>query len=216
MLYEFTKLQLEKDEFYNLVFMNASCKWKKHLCEDNVLRQICTKPLHCVVKKVIEKSGLTGDNLRPTEIFEKIKEKAPGEGEPWFKRFARLSEEFDKSKMLPISIRNLRKCGKEQCNKASQFYIEDGCCRSLVYALKLELEERCEYEPVEAIHATSWALANRVLDFIPQWDFVPQKAAELVNEGKFPDDKTEASLVNEGKLPDNKKPTEFQIKTYKR
>ena len=194
MLYEFTKLQLKKDEFYNLVFMNAPDKWKADLCEDNVLRQICTKPLHHVVEKVIEKSGLTGGDQRSTEIFEKIKEEAPGEHGPWFASYAHLSKRFEKREMLPISIRNLSKHSKEQCNKASRFYIEDGCRRSLVYALKVKLREK-EYEPVEAIHATSWELTNGILGFIPE---------------------PAVSLVDEGKFPHNINPTEIQIKTYKR
>ena len=195
MLYEFTKLRLKRNEFYNLVFMNAPDKWEVDLCKGNFLLQICTKPLHYVVEEVIKKSGLTGDNRKSTEIFKKIKEAAPGEHGPWFASYAGLSEHFEKRKMLPISIRNLSKYSKETCNKASKFYIEDGCRRSLVYALKVKLGEISEYKPVEAIHATSWDLANGILGF------PPEPAVSLVNEGKFPDDKN---------------PTEIQIKTYKR
>ena len=68
MLYEFTKLRLEKDEFLNLVFMNAPPWWsdeyhreRRHRAPELTmgqvfLRGLCCKPLKEVVQAVKEKA----------------------------------------------------------------------------------------------------------------------------------------------------------------
>lgn len=203
MLYEFTELQLNKDEFDNLVFMNAPPWWDSeyhrnrghrdpHLTEDQVfLRGLCCKPLKNVVQAVIEKSGLKEENITSTAVFEQLGMKAKHkrgaeEPEPWFKSYADLSRCFNKDLMPPIWIRNLSYSpdGKdhrerEKCSDGT-YYIEDGNHRALIYALRLKLGEEKTYKPFEAMHATSWEVASGVLGHLPE------KADILEHKGVLP------------------------------
>ena len=126
-----------------------------HPCEagDRFLASLGFKPLQHVAQKVIERSGLDRQNLNPTKVFENIDIIARCDKEPWFKQHVRISQHFHKSLMTPIFIRNLTPGERKQPSQT--FYIEDGNHRALVYAVHIACGETT-YEPVEAIHATSW------------------------------------------------------------
>ena len=179
MLYEFTKLYLQKCEFENLVFMGPSRSWTEPPPEKDTkfLVSLGYQPLKEVVKKVIERSGLKGQNPTPTEVFESIDVIARGDTEPWFKTHARLSRCFNKGLMDKLWIRNLASHERASAQNGS-FYTEDGNHRALVYALYIELTEM-DYEPVEAIHATSWDIASGILGHSVQ------PASVLENDGKL-------------------------------
>ena len=173
-MYEFTKLQLTENEFNNLVFMGPPPWWineeaypprynkEEHPTlpvreGDKFLHNLGFKPLNRVVQKVIERSGLDGQNLNPTEVFENIGIIARYDPEPWFKKHACLSRHFRKDLMPPIWIRNITPYERNQCSSKT-FYVEDGNHRALVYAVRIACG--ATYEPVEAIHATSWEPAK--------------------------------------------------------
>ena len=198
MLYEFTKLYLEKCEFDNLVFMGPPGWWTNMNeyppCWDKekypelppgrdseFLVDLCYNPLKDVVNKVIDRSGLKECNPTPTQVFENIDVIARGEEDPWFKRHASLSQHFNKGLMDKLWIRNLAPHERE-CAQNGSFYTEDGNHRALVYALYIKLTEM-DYEPVEAIHATSWDIASGILGHLPQ------AASILENNGKLEDNK---------------------------
>ena len=67
------------------------------------------------------------------------------------------------------------------CALGGSFYVEDGNHRALVYAVILECAQgQVEYQPVKALHATSWDIADGILGH-------PCHAAkELEHSGKFP------------------------------
>ena len=193
-MYEFTKLQLTENEFNNLVFMGSPPWWineeeyppgyNQEKCpkqpvqeEHKFLHSLCLKPLKHVVQKVIERSGLDRHNLNPTEVFENVDIVARYDKEPWFKPHAHLSRHFRKDLMKPIWIRNLTRDERNQCS-AKTFYVEDGNHRALVYAIHIACGA-ATYEPVEAIHATSWEGASNTLGYSVQ------PAAVLENNGKF-------------------------------
>ena len=183
MSYEFTKLYLQKCEFDNLVFMGPPRSWTKPPPEKDTkfLVSLGYQPLKEVVKKVIERSGLKGQNPTPTEVFENIDVIARGDTEPWFKPHARLSRCFNKGLMDKLWIRNLVSNLNSKERKFAQngsFYTEDGNHRALAYALYIDLTEM-DYEPVEAIHATSWDIASGILGHSVQ----PARALE--NDGKL-------------------------------
>ena len=209
MLYEFTELQLDKEEFDNLVFMNAPPWWEEHYFpnypfeeEQKFLLSLCCQPLKEVVIKVMERAGIeknsltptvvkvgesSGQQLNSTTIFEKLLDISArdkggsSELEPWFKSHENLSRCFNKDLMPPIWIRNLsdHEYGERKKCPNGTFYIEDGNTRALIYALKVALE-KVEYTPFPAIHATSWGIAAEILDHLPQ------KASELENNGVLP------------------------------
>ena len=193
-MYEFTKLQLTGNEFNNLVFMGSPPWWKneeeyppgynQEKCpkqpvreEHRFLHSLCLKPLKHVVQKVIERSGLDGQNLNPTEVFENVDIVARYDKEPWFKPHAHLSLHFRKNLMKPIWIRNLTRDERNQCSSKT-FYVEDGNHRALVYAIHIACGA-ATYEPVEAIHATSWEPASKTLGHSVQ------PATILENNGKL-------------------------------
>ena len=199
-MYEFTRLKLTKDEFYNLIFMGSPRQWRANKEQHKFLLDICHKPLKEVVAKVIEKAGLEGWERIPVRVFDNIDVIAIGEKEPWFKRHARLSLNFNKGLMDKLWIRNLTD-HERKSNPNGTFYIEDGNHRALVYAVYLELG-KAVYEPVDAIHATSWDIANGILGHSCQ----PAQALE--HDGKFQDNKNSAG--------DFQLPNDIQINTYKR
>ena len=89
MLYEFTRLKLDRDEFENLVFMGYPHWWKEDKARHTFLIDLCYKPLKEVAIKVIEKSGLDGPDRIPVKIFDSIDITARNEDgmietEPWF------------------------------------------------------------------------------------------------------------------------------------
>lgn len=201
MLYEFTRLRLERCEFDNLVFMNAPGSWKAEPKKNRFLLSICRLTLKEVVEKVIEESTFKGDN--PTKVFNNI----DNERSSWFEPHANISLSFDKSRMGNLWIRNLSsysnpqgKGERQDCPNGS-FYVDDGNHRALVYAMYVRLG-KMEYTPVDAIHATSWDIATGILDFRPE------RAASLEYNGELQDTK---SLRKEFQLPIG-----IQVKTYKR
>ena len=192
--YEFTKLKLKKEEFFNLVFMGAPNWWEDESkyppCWDkekypelppgkdtDFLIDLCYKTLNEVVEKLIDKSGLRGQNPHPTDVLESIDVIARGETEPWFNRHVELSRSFKKGLMDKLWIRNLAPHEKKHAQNES-FYTEDGNHRSVVYALYIKLTSM-DYEPVKAIHATSWDIASGILGHLPQ------HADYLEHEGKL-------------------------------
>ena len=193
-MYEYTKLLLTENEFNNLVFMGAPPWWigeekfppwhnkEKYpaepvLEEHTFLNSLCLKPLKHVVKKIIELSGLDDQNLTPPQVFMNVGIIARYDKEPWFKPHARLSQHFRKNSMEAIWIRNLAPHERNQCS-AKTFYVEDGNHRALVYAVHIACGA-ATYEPVEALHATSWEEASKILG--PP----VQPAAALENNGKL-------------------------------
>ena len=171
MLYEFTRLKLNRSEFNNLVFMGEPPWWKEDKERHIFLSDICYKPLKKVAQEVIDQSGLKGPDRIPVKVFDSIdivakNEKGEIEKEPWFKRHARLSLCFNRNLMDSPWIRNLTKsCVDDRERKGAPngtFYIEDGNHRALVYAVHLELG-MAVYDPIDAIHATSWDMANGIL-----------------------------------------------------
>ena len=207
MLYEFTKLTLSEDEFFNLVFMNASPSWESKPNEHKFLLSICGVSLKKVMKKVVEESSYNGS--APTEIFRNIDVVTESSNKPWFERHVSISQCFDKNRMGELWIRNLscypdrngKLAGERQKCPTGSFYLDDGNHRALVYAMYIEFG-KMEYSPVDAIHATSWDLASGILNFRPQ------KADSLEYNGELQDKKI---LRDEFQLPIG-----IQIKTYKR
>ena len=193
-MYEFTKLQLTENEFNNLVFMGSPPWWineeeyppwyNKEKCpkqpvreEHRFLHSLCLRPLKYVIQKVVERSEPNGRNLNPTQVFENIDIIARCDKDPWFKQHTYLSQHFRKDLMKPIWIRNLAPHERNQCSSKT-FYIEDGNHRALVYTAHIACGEAI-YEPVEAIHATSWEPASKTLGHSVQ------PATILENNGKL-------------------------------
>ena len=220
-MYEFTRLKLTKDEFENLVFMGPPNWWtekdKYPPCWDKdkypelppgkdpgFLVDLCYKPLKDVVNKVIDRSGLKGQNPTPTEVFKGIDVVARGEKVPWFERHARLSQRFSKGLMDKLWIRNLARHERKSSRNES-FYTEDGNHRVLVYALYIELTEM-SYEPVEAIHATSWDIASGILGHLPQPADALEHSGKLQYNGQY------TKHCKEDVSPSNG----IQINTYRR
>ena len=78
-MYEFIELELCQEEFNNLLFMNPPREWYREECpelpfeeEHGFLFDLCSKPLKEVVKRVIERSGLKGPKIDPTEVFDSM------------------------------------------------------------------------------------------------------------------------------------------------
>ncbi|MYA70599.1 hypothetical protein F4009_24230 [Candidatus Poribacteria bacterium] len=207
MLYEFTKLKLSEEEFFNLVFMNASPSWESKPDEHKFLLSICGVSLKEVVKKVVEESSYNGSN--PTEVFRNIDVVTESSNKPWFERHVSISQCFDKDRMGELWIRNLsdyvgrngKRAGERKKCPGGSFYVDDGNHRALVYAMHIKFG-KMRYNSVNAIHATSWDLASGILNFRPE------RAASLEHSGELQDKKI---LRNEFQLPIG-----IQIKTYKR
>ncbi len=203
MLYELTKLRLDEEEFFNLLFMNAPSKWENDEKNHKFLLCICKTTLKDVVEKVINKSGIDRQKATPTQIFESIDVSAIGEPHPWFYHHAEISRKFDKNKIGDLWIRNLSNYPggeRENCPNGS-FYLDDGNHRALVYALYIKLGKMV-YSPVDAMHATSWDIATGVLGFRPE------RTASLEHQGKLQHPK---HLIKKVTLPIG-----IEINTYKR
>lgn len=215
-MYEFTRLQLTRNEFDNLVFMGEPPWWRnlneyppcwdkeKHperfIAEgQEFLSNLCLKPLKEVARRVIDE----GNAHVPTIVFEKIRVKPRCDEEPWFRNHARLSRSFNKHLMGKLWIRNLTSHERESSPNGT-FYIEDGNHRALVYAVHLELR-RVNYEALDVIHATSWDLATGILGH------EVQHANNLEYDGKLQYDRYFKEKFN---LPLGS--TDVQIDTYRR
>ena len=75
--YEFTRLELDQNEFDNLVFMGPPPLWEKHREEHEFLLKMCFKPLKEVVQIVKDMSqGLKPDEKlqNATEVFKRLHE----------------------------------------------------------------------------------------------------------------------------------------------
>ena len=174
--YEYTKLELNKEEFENLIFMGPPPIWEKHPQEHSFLLSLCFKPLKDVVRLVMEETHK--EKTSALSVFEGLQHiKVRNEEVSWFKKHFSISRAFDKSLMDRLWIRNITKGGREK-ESGGQFYLQDGNHRALVYAVAL----RCSglsYEKVEALHATSWDIVQGILGYSIQ------SAHELENEGIF-------------------------------
>ena len=173
-MYKFTKLDLTEEEFFNLHFMNSPpCGF-----QNDFLDSICSLPLKHVADKVIKESRYNGDD--PTKIFRGIDAKPKNETTPWFEHHALISEHFHRKLMDRLWIRNLMKgesgerCKQPECS----FYVVDGNHRALVYAVHV-LCGKESYQPVKALHGTSWDIASGILG----WQ--PNPASALENDGKL-------------------------------
>ena len=184
-MYEFTRLNLTEDEFNNLLFMNPpNDDDEDNRFDDSFLKSICSAPLNEVTQMVIEESSYKGGD--PTLIFQGIdREPQPGKG-AWFGRHALLSQHFHRDLLGELWIRNLTQWTGETGNLVGErpehpecsFYLADGNHRALVYAIHIACG-KCRYEPMEAIHATSWDIASGILG----WQ--PNPAHALEHHGKL-------------------------------
>ena len=186
-MYEFTKLELNRDEFDNLMFMGPPTHERDKI-EDKWLLSLCNRPIKEVAQEVIEKSinsrSYPRNALSPSNIFGGINVRSNQYNhEPWFKRHVLLSNHFEKDLMDTIWIRNLSHWGSPDDEKHKQpncsFYITDGNHRALVYAVFLECK-KLDYEPVKVLHATSWAIASGILGW-QGWE----KRSALEYEGEI-------------------------------
>ena len=187
-IYDFTHLDLGKDDFDNLVFMNPP---EEKEWDDSWLKNLCVQPLWKVVEDVIHKSKVQKED-GATQIFEKLDIRAyDSDCKSWFDKHASLSRCFDKRLMPALWIRNLgdwkdlngKRLGERKDNESSKYtwYIDDGNTRSLVYAVRSVCGEE-EFEHVKAIHATSWDFTMGILGH------QPQVAEVLEHKGKFQND----------------------------
>ena len=163
--------------------------WREDEERHRFLIDICYKPLKEVAQRVIERSGLDVGDLTPVKVFDNIDiiamdKNGHAEKEAWFKRHAYISRSLNKGLMGELWVRNLVKSDvadhERKGSPNGTFYIEDGNHRALVYAVHLELETAV-YDPVDAIHSTSWDIANGILGHSMQ------PASVLEHDGKFPD-----------------------------
>lgn len=201
MLYEFTKLRLSKNEFFNLVFMNAPPRWENKPEEHEFLLSLCGISLRDVLEKVKKESSYEGQS--PTDIFKGINVVAKDEDNPWFQRHVEISQDFDKNRMGELWVRNLSNYdgGESEKCPGGSFYVEDGNHRALVYAMYIKCG-KTKYSPVNARHATSWDIVSGILDFRPE------RAASLEHSGELQDKKR---LQEKFQLPIG-----IQIRTYER
>ena len=182
---EFTELELDVGEFENLVCMGPPPMWQKHHEEHEFILNLCHKPLKDVVQMVKDKSKLlTGKTPQnATEVFKHLCDKSIRSKDseyPWFRRHKLISEHFHKELMGKLWIRNLANYEREKCPDGS-FYIEDGNHRALVYAMMIAFSGDT-YEPVTALHATSWDIADGILGY------TCHPVQGLEHSGKFPTD----------------------------
>ena len=183
--YEFTELELDEKEFKNLVCMGPPPMWQKYREENEFLLKLCHKPLKDVVQRVktMSESLNPSEKLQDaTETFKRLCDKnikATDMTIPWFRPHKLLSERFHKELMPRLWIRNLANYERKKCPEGS-FYIEDGNHRALVYAMIIALSDEKTYEPIKALHATSWDIADGILGY------TCSPAEELECNGKFP------------------------------
>ena len=203
-IYDFTHLKLGKDDFDNLVFMNAPelDEW-----DSPWLVNLCVQLLSKVADDVIQQSNAEKAE-GATQIFEKLYIRAyNSDSRSWFEKHARLSKCFDKRLMPALWIRNVgpldgKSSGRENLsNKGCKWYIDDGNTRALVYAVRIACGEE-KFESVKAIHATSWDFTKGILGH------QPQIAEVLVREGKFLEDLDPSTAINQ-RIRWNRKTNEY-------
>ena len=192
-IYEFTHLELGKEDFERLVFMNppeGDAAW-----DDEWLVELCVQPLQVVAEEVITKSTARMED-GATKIFENLQVLAyKDDKESWFEKHRQISECFHKSVAPALWIRNLgnwdhngERRGERKDNPYCKYYIDDGNKRSLVYAVKLACGEE-QFQPVKAIHATSWDFTMGILGH------QPQVAGVLEHKGEFQNDLSANSRI---------------------
>ena len=156
---------------------------------------LCANPLKSVVDEVIQEStARTVDGT--TKIFRNLNVIASErENKSWFSNHTALNSCFNRLLMPPIWIRNLSRHDgngmREEilCDPSFKYYIDDGCTRSLVYAMRLRCGEEKRYIPVKAIHATSW-------DFMEDFfGHKPQLAGEVRHNSEYQVDPTSSTEV---------------------
>lgn len=173
--YSLTELQLTCDEFLNLIFMGPPPIWRKHPHQHNLLLNLCYKTIGEVVDIIKNHLSITSlHGIKSAEVFQKLQnivakdQTGQDESKPWFEKHLILSEKFDKRLMDPLWVRNPSIHGdeKQYCDKNKQhLYIQDGNHRALVYAVRVRSGEDGSYDPVKAIHATSWKFAEGLLKY---------------------------------------------------
>jgi len=162
--YEFTNMNLSREEFDKLIFMVNPREWEDHPHDPSYkfLLGICYNQLKDVVQKVINESENVAKSA--VEVFRGLRHIRVKEGDhPWFERHLILAEHFNKSLMTKLRIRNRTEGGPEQ-DSGGNFYIQDGIHRALVYAVRVECGEE-KYDDVEVLHASSWDVAMGILAY---------------------------------------------------
>ncbi len=157
-------MNLSREEFDKLIFMVNPHEWEDHPHDPShkFFLGICYKQLKDVVQKVINESENGAKSA--VEVFNGLRHiRVKGEERPWFERHLILAENFDKTLMTRLCIRNRTDSGKEQ-DSGGDFYIQDGSHRALVYAVRVECGEE-KYDDVEALYASSWDVAIGILAY---------------------------------------------------
>lgn len=178
----FTKLKLTRDEFDNLIFMGPPPPWKRYLAADQFPLKLCFRKLKDVVEEL--RNSTKGNPDDPCSVFKELEDvKTPNEdgsdeAQSWFYPHSILCEKFDKRLMPPLWIRNVTKWGNETEHGGGPFYVEDGNHRALVYAMRITCGKD-KYEPVDAIHATSWDFAEGILGYLTH------EASGLQHDGRL-------------------------------
>ncbi len=166
---EITKLNLTRDEFNNLIFMGPPPVWRKYKYDHEFLLEITFSSLKDVVEMVINESR--GDKSSSVSVFKGLDHITSRDAydyekkHKWFSSYATLADNFDKSLMPPLWIRNKSIHGEEAEHDDKAFYLHDGNHRALVYAVRLHFGEEAKYDPVKALHALSWKFAEGLLGF---------------------------------------------------
>ena len=178
-----TDMNLSRDEFDNLIFMGPPPIWEQYSDKHEFLLSLCFHPLKEVVRKLrYKKHSLPWE--RSEDIFNNIQNivaldnDGNEEKRPWFYQHKILNENFQYDLMKPVWVRNMSKYGKEKEYGDKHLYLQDGNHRLLVYAIRVACNEE-KYDPVKAIHATSWKFAEGILRYTVQ---APE---ELINNGEL-------------------------------
>ncbi|MCG9128058.1 hypothetical protein JT359_10705 [Candidatus Poribacteria bacterium] len=154
-----------EDEFLNLVWMVAGnilgSELYNHLTPDDQPRTLGN-----IVKRI--KLNNSGDSTH--EILEELNrklallqqvessgysiEKEVSTNIHWFEDCLAINGTFDPRIMQELWVRDLLKYEKNQ-SPEGLYYIEDGCHRALIYALRLYFEE-AKYIPTRVLWCKSW------------------------------------------------------------
>ncbi len=183
---KFREVELTRKGFDKLCYMGPCPWWRKTDPEDKFLMDLCYSPIKEVAEKVIEASKVNRQHVPcPHKVFTNLPMRASTDREdgrkeehPWFSRHAKLCSGFNRELMGHIWIRNLSEAipaeNKEECS----FYLEDGNHRALVYAVLIALGKEV-YQPVKALHATTWDF-----DILSH---PTERQQNLVDDGELPE-----------------------------
>ena len=157
-VYEFTYLSLDENEFNSLIFH----RWSKgNDIHDELICDIELKPMEYVVSKIRERYP---DVVSSSEMFNELYNNHPIHN---FYHCGLLNRCFSPqfiSNSNRIWIKNTIVDTTLVDHENIKYIIEDGNHRSLVYAMKIMLGE-LNYQPIQAIHATSWDICSGVLGY---------------------------------------------------